>query len=46
MGSWFDAYLRVFAACGRGDSDDLRALLEFYGVPLVLATEDAAGPLT
>jgi hypothetical protein len=39
---WFDKYLRAFAACGRGESDDLDALLAYYGVPLVLTTDAAA----
>jgi hypothetical protein len=43
--SWFDDYLRVFAACGRNDSDDLHALLDYYGVPLVVCTDDAARAL-
>jgi len=44
--SWFDQYLAAFAACGRGESDDLNALLEYYGVPLIVATDDAARALT
>jgi hypothetical protein len=43
---WFDKYLSAFAACGRGESDDLDALLAYYGVPLVLTTEAAALVLT
>ena len=43
---WFDEYLAVFAACGRGESDDLAALLHYYEVPLVLSTDDAAVALT
>ena len=39
---WFDDYLAAFAACGRGESDDLRALLQYYGVPLLLTTDEAA----
>ena len=41
-GAWFDEYLRAFAACGRGESDDLGMLLHFYGVPLLLTTDAAA----
>ena len=40
--AWFQGYLDTFAACGRGDSDDLRTLLRYYGVPLLLTTDDAA----
>lgn len=44
-GAWFDEYLRAFAACGRGDSDDLGMLLHYYGVPLLLTTDTAAAAL-
>ena len=44
--AWFDEYLRAFAACGRGDSDDLEVLLQYYGVPLLLSTDEAALTLT
>lgn len=40
--AWFDEYLDAFAACGRGESDDLGPLLQYYGVPLVLTTDEAA----
>jgi hypothetical protein len=40
--AWFDEYLRAFAACGRGEFDDLRLLLRYYGVPLLLTTDAAA----
>ena len=40
--AWFDEYLRALAARGRGEFDDLDALLEFYGVPLLVSTDDAA----
>jgi hypothetical protein len=36
---WFGEYRDVFTACGRGESDT-RSLLAYYGVPLLLATED------
>jgi hypothetical protein len=36
---WFGAYLEVFAACGRGERDT-GSLLEYYGVPLLLTTDD------
>ena len=44
--TWFDQYLNVLATRGRGESDDLSALLEYYGVPLVVATDDVAESLT
>jgi hypothetical protein len=44
--AWFEGYLQAFAACGRGESDDLRALLRFYGVPLFLTTDQGAVALT
>ena len=42
----FDQYLTALAARGRGESDDLHALLEYYGVPLVVGTDAAARALT
>ena len=44
--AWFESYLRAFAACCRGDSDDRRALLEYYGVPLLLTTDTTAVSVT
>ena len=44
--AWFDAYLTSFAACASGDADDLGALLHYYGVPLLLTSDDAAVALT
>jgi hypothetical protein len=46
IGGWFDEYLGALAARGRGESDDLHALLEYYGVPLLVATDDEARTLT
>lgn len=40
--AWYDEYLRAFTACGRGESDDLGALLRYYGVPLLFTTDAAA----
>jgi hypothetical protein len=37
--AWFAAYLEAYAACGRGDSDDLEELLEYYDVPLLLTAD-------
>lgn len=44
--AWFDDYLNVFAALGRGDLDDPRLLLEYYAVPLLLTNDDAVVGLT
>ena len=44
--AWFEEYLGAFAACGRGQSDDLRTLLQYYGVPLLLTSDEAAVTLT
>lgn len=43
---WFEEYLDAFAARGRGESDDLRTLLQYYGVPLLLTSDDGAVALT
>jgi hypothetical protein len=42
---WFGEYLDAFAACGRGESDT-SALLEYYGVPLLLTTDGGFFALT
>lgn len=42
---WFRDYLDVFAACGRGESE-AASLLAYYGVPLLLSTEDGFVALT
>lgn len=36
---WYDSYLAEFAALGRGDADDVRRILAFYGVPMLLSTD-------
>jgi hypothetical protein len=36
---WFGEYLEAFAACGRGESETA-SLLAYYGVPLLLTTDD------
>ena len=36
---WFGEYLDAFAACGRGEID-IGSLLGYYGVPLLLTTDD------
>jgi NTF2-like protein (DUF6841) len=42
---WFGEYLAAFAACGRGESDTA-SLLAYYGVPLLLTTDDGFFALT
>lgn len=42
---WFGEYLDAFAACGRGESDT-GSLLGYYGVPLLLTTDDGFFALT
>jgi hypothetical protein len=44
VGRWFGEYLKVFEACGRGESD-ARSLLAYYGVPLLVATDDGFSAL-
>lgn len=36
---WYDAYLVEFAALGRGDVDDVRRILAYYGVPMLFSTD-------
>jgi hypothetical protein len=38
---WFDAYLERFGACRRGQLDPA-AMLEFYGVPLLMTSSQGA----
>ncbi len=35
---WFEDYLDTFAACGRGERK-VRAMLDYYGVPLTLTMD-------
>ncbi len=42
---WFGEYLEVFAACGRGERD-AGSLLGYYGVPLLLTTDEGFVALT
>ncbi|HTT54171.1 MAG TPA: hypothetical protein VMH35_22500 [Streptosporangiaceae bacterium] len=42
---WFSEYINAFAACGRGESDTT-SLLAYYGVPLLLTTDDGFFALT
>src|SRR5688572_13224770 len=41
---WFEGYLEAFARCGRGEND-ASALLAYFGVPLVLSTDDQVAAL-
>ena len=45
VGQWFAAYLDAFAACGRGERDTA-SMLAYYGVPLMLTTDDGFFALT
>jgi hypothetical protein len=46
VGRWFaEEYLDAFAACGRGERD-AASLLDYYGVPLLLTTDDGFFALT
>lgn len=45
MRRWFGEYLDVFAACGRGEHE-ADSLLEYYGVPLLLTTDNGFFALT
>lgn len=42
---WFGEYLDAFAACGRGESGTA-SLLAYYGVPLLLTSDDGFLALT
>lgn len=45
VSQWFGEYLDAFAACGRGESDTA-SLLAYYGVPLLITTDDGFFALT
>ena len=36
---WFTSYLADFGAVGRGDTGEVRRLLQYYGVPLLIGTD-------
>jgi hypothetical protein len=38
--TWYEGYLRLFEACGRGTSDDIEALADCFGIPALLTTDD------
>jgi hypothetical protein len=42
---WFGEYLDAFAACGRGEVET-GSLLGYYGVPLLITTDDGFFALT
>jgi len=41
---WFGEYLAAYAACGRGERET-ESLLAYYGVPLLITTDDGFFPL-
>jgi hypothetical protein len=41
LSGWMDAYLDVFAACGRGEGG-LDAVVEYYDPPVLLTTDDVS----
>jgi hypothetical protein len=45
VSQWFGEYLSAFAACARGETDTA-SLLAYYGVPLLLTTDDGSFALT
>ena len=45
VSKWFGEYLDVFAACGRGERDT-DSLLAYYGVPLLVTTDEGFFALT
>ncbi|HEX4398916.1 MAG TPA: hypothetical protein VH136_14860 [Trebonia sp.] len=45
VSQWFGEYLDVFVACGRGERDT-DSLLAYYGVPLLVTTDEGFFALT
>jgi hypothetical protein len=45
VSGWCGDYLEAFASCGRGESET-SSLLAYYGVPLLLTTDDGFFALT
>lgn len=43
---WFNSYFAEFVALGRGELDDVRRILDHYGVPLLLSTDAGSAILT
>jgi hypothetical protein len=44
--SWFAAYFAEFVALCRGDHDDVRRILDHYGVPMMVSTRAGTRFLT
>ena len=44
VAEWFGEYMEAYASCGRGEGDP-RALLAYWGVPLLLATDEGFAAL-
>ena len=44
--AWFESYLADFIALGRGDLDDVRRILDHYGVPMLISTDAGTTVLT
>ena len=42
---WFAGYLHAFTSLARGERADPEALLDFYGVPLVMLSEERCSTL-
>jgi hypothetical protein len=38
--TWYEGYLRLFEACGRGSSDDIEALADCFAIPALLTADD------
>jgi len=45
VSQWFGEYLDAFGACGRGERDT-GSLLAYYGVPLLVTTDEGSFALT
>ena len=45
VSQWITEFLDCFAAAGRGERD-AASMLEYYGVPLMLTTDESFSPLT
>ena len=46
MKRWFDSYLADFMALGRGEIVDVRRILRYYAVPLIVSTDARSTTLT
>jgi hypothetical protein len=45
VAAWYDEYVAVFAACGRGQQP-VESALDYYAVPLTITTPTTVGSLT